>query len=116
MEELYHITDPINVEAIQREGLKAHAGKIFLFEDISIKPVWYRKPYCVADHIALNQVCLKEFAMFKVSMDGIEKPLIQDDVAEICSKWQWYVEQDRIAPEYIEYVGKYKTKKPVMIW
>ena len=54
--------------------------------------------------------------MFKVSMDGIEKPLIPDDVAEICSKWQWYVEQDRIAPEYIEYVGKYKTKKPVMIW
>ena len=54
MEELYHITDPRNVEAIQREGLKAHAGKIFLFEDISIKPVWYREPYCVADHIALN--------------------------------------------------------------
>lgn len=116
MKELYHITDPKNKEAIQREGLKANAGKIFLFEDISFKPEWYKEPYCVADHIALNQVGLKEFAMFKVGMNGIKGLLMPDDVGEMCSKWQWYVEQDRIEPEYIEYVGIYATKKPVTIW
>lgn len=107
----YHITALENVPSILEKGLLANEdGEIFLFEN---KAVGYPEKgimIYVADHIALNQVGLKEYVMLEISSDGITCKLVNDDVAEICSKHQWIARQPKILPQFIEPCGLLKAK------
>lgn len=112
----YHITHPKNIKSVLKDGLRANEeGKIFLFENKSISypskgggtAVVY-----VADHIAQNQIFLEKYAMFEISSEGIDGDLINDNVAEMGSSFQWIVKQPIISPEYIEPFGLFRVQKP----
>jgi len=92
---LYHLTDPRNIDSITREGLRANDdGEIYLFTELVI-----------ANTLAVNQVCLREYALFQIDPEGITGGLHKDDVAELSAPYQRIVRQDGIDPRYIQYVG-----------
>lgn len=119
----YHITAPENIESILLYGLRANEeGDIFLFENKSIGSVGVglngEGKLCfgtirtlIADRIALNQIGLTKYAMFEVSSDGIEGDLINDNVAELSSPFQWIAKQETIAPEFLDLFGVYEAER-----
>ena len=63
----------------------------------------------VANIIAAEQVFLHEYAMFEVSAKGIEGGLINDDVTELSSCFQWIAKQQQIKPDYLKFLGTYEV-------
>lgn len=117
----YHISDPRNTKSILDRGLEANKdGDIFLFENKSILypvaeikngvPTQRIKPVPIADLIAKTQIFLDKYAMFEIESEGIEGPLINDNVAELGHGLQWIAKQSRISPEYIKPFGLFKTE------
>lgn len=107
----YHITDPKNIDNILWEGLRANEdGEIFLFEDKGIINRLTNQIISVADHIALNQVGLSEYAMFAVDADGVEGELEPDNVGEASARCQWIARQSIIQPDYIEFCDIYTAE------
>lgn len=119
--EYYHITHKKNVSNIIKNGLLANTdGDIFLFENKSIitigiaknsqnKWVLGRIKRTIADNIALNQIFIEEYAMFKIDAHGITSHLTNDNVAELGSEFQWIVKQPKIDKRYVSLFGYYKT-------
>ena len=117
MAKYYHITSIDNVSSILENGLLANAnGEIFLFENVSIvtygvannskgKRVFGKIKRYVADSIAINQVFLEDYAMFEIDEKGINEALINDNVADCTSKFQWIAKQSVIKPQYIDFWG-----------
>lgn len=112
----YHITEnkPETIASILKEGLKADTeGCIFLFENISL--IHNDVKNTIADLIAENQIFLPEYVMFEIDPKGITGELLNDNVAEFSSKWQWIVKQPKIEAKYLNLFGIYKTEyKPFM--
>jgi hypothetical protein len=96
----YHITSPENVESILKNGLKANEqGDIFIFQYAKFTKngiVNY-----VDDYIANNQKFYEKYARIEIDPEGISVPLINDNVGESTSKFQWIVKQERINPDYL---------------
>lgn len=97
MERFYHVTEPSNRQSIKKHGIKASEGMIFLFDN----PL-------SASAIAINQCFMKEYALFEVKKSGITSELIPDNVAEMTAKYQYYVEQERIEPQHLQFIDCYK--------
>lgn len=119
----YHITDVENIESIMANGLRANEdGDIFLFENKSVgyhgisynsrgKLAIGKVRRTIADNIAINQLGLMEkYAMFEISSEGISGSLINDNVAEASSKWQWIAHQPTILAKYISIFGIYDVE------
>jgi len=111
----YHITerDIALVDKILEEGLKADdEGQIFLFENLQFKINDVVNK--VSDHIAKNQVFLDEYAILEIDSKGFNSELIQDNVGEFTSRWQWILQQELIEPEFISFYGVAETNyKPI---
>lgn len=118
MEDLYyHISDIKNIDSIIEKGLLADEdGNIFLFINDSIEePGIARnkqgklcmgiKRRSVSDDIALNQLFLKEYALFEISAKGIEGKLKNDNVEELASVYHRIARQQQIKPEFIKLCG-----------
>lgn len=114
----YHITSPKNALNILKNGLKCNEdGDIFLFENKTLRvKEEYRADYeklglrteiVVADHIARNQIFLKDIVMLEIDSRGLHGEFIQDNVGEETSKFQWIVKQPLIAPQFIAEFGRY---------
>ena len=122
MEDLYyHISDIKNIDSIIEKGLLADEdGNIFLFINESIdepgiarnkqgKLCMGMKRRSVSDDIALNQLFLKEYALFEISAKGIEGKLKNDNVEELASVYHRIARQQQIKPEFIKLCGIYKV-------
>lgn len=106
MKRLYHITAPKNVHSILRDGLRANKdGEIFLFEDKAIKNKINNTVIFVADHIALNQINQRKYAMLLIDCKGIDVELIPDNVGEVTAHLQWIAKQPIVKPDYIKFCG-----------
>lgn len=91
----YHVTHLKNVEIIEREGLRADVdGNIYAFTDM-----------LVADNIARSQVFANPYALFQICPSGIVGNMFVDDVAEFSSPLHCIIQQDRIEPRYLRYLG-----------
>lgn len=101
---LYHIC-PDNkaiVKDILRDGLRCNSeGQIFLFENKSIGLTGSKVIKTVADCVASTQVGISRYTMLEINTDGVLSELIPDQVGELTAKFQWYIMQKRIKPEYI---------------
>ena len=128
MEDLYyHISDIKNIDSIIEKGLLADEdGNIFLFINDSIEePGIARnkqgklcmgiKKRSVSDDIALNQLFLKEYALFEISAKGIEGKLKNDNVEELASIYHRIARQQQIKPEFIKLCGIYKVSMGELI-
>jgi len=128
MEDLYyHISDIKNIDSIIEKGLLADEdGNIFLFINESIdepgiarnkqgKLCMGMKRRSVSDDIALNQLFLKEYALFEISAKGIEGKLKNDNVAELASVYHRIARQQQIKPEFIKLCGIYKVSMGELI-
>ena len=128
MEDLYyHISDIKNIDSIIEKGLLADEdGNIFLFINESIdEPGIARnkqgqlcmgmKRRSVSDDIALNQLFLKEYALFEISAKGIEGKLKNDNVEELASIYHRIARQQQIKPEFIKLCGIYKVSMGELI-
>lgn len=128
MEDLYyHISDIKNIDSIIEKGLLADEdGNIFLFINDSIEePGIARnkqgklcmgiKKRSVSDHIALNQLFLTEYALFEVSVKGIDEELENDNVKELASVYHRIARQQQIKPEFIKLCGIYKVSMGELI-
>lgn len=124
----YHVTSFENAERILKEGLKANEeGMIFLFLNKALKstvPVVKdgrvvnveEHYYLVADHIATRQTfTFPEYVILEVDSKGFNKELKEDVVGEGPSEahMQWYLEQETIEPQYIQWFGMYKTRSSI---
>ena len=128
MEDLYyHISDIKNIDSIIEKGLLADEdGNIFLFINDSIEePGIARnkqgklcmgiKKRSVSDDIALNQLFLTEYALFEVSVKGIDEELENDNVEELASVYHRIARQQQIKPEFIKLCGTYKVSMGELI-
>jgi hypothetical protein len=128
MEDLYyHISDIKNIDSIIEKGLLADEdGNIFLFINESIdepgiarnkqgKLCMGMKRRSVSDDIALNQLFLKEYALFEISAKGIEGKLKNDNVEELASIYHRIARQQQIKPEFIKLCGIYKVSMGELI-
>jgi len=128
MEDLYyHISDIKNIDSIIEKGLLADEdGNIFLFINESIdepgiarnkqgKLCMGMKRRSVSDDIALNQLFLKEYALFEISAKGIEGKLKNDNVEELASVYHRIARQQQIKPEFIKLCGIYKVSMGELI-
>lgn len=128
MEDLYyHISDIKNIDSIIEKGLLADEdGNIFLFINESIdepgiarnkqgKLCMGMKRRSVSDDIALNQLFLKEYALFEISAKGIEGKLKNDNVEELASVYHRIARQQQIKPEFIKFCGIYKVSMGELI-
>ena len=105
---LYHITHPDNISSILSKGLKSNdLNEIFLFEQKEIRIG--NVSNTIADCIAFNQVFLDEYGLLEIDSDGFEIPLINDNVAEMTSKFQWILHQKSIRPKYIKNLGVFEN-------
>jgi hypothetical protein len=110
----YHITKIDLITVILTNGLKANEeGEIFLFENKSLQHPETKVINTIADTIAKNQIFLEEYAMFEIDAKGINVELINDNVGEISSIFQWIVKQPVINKEHIILFDIYKTKYKV---
>lgn len=117
----YHVSNIKNVDSILEKGLLAdEEGNIFLFINKLIdEPGIARnkqgklcigiKRRSVANTIALNQLGLKEYALFEISAKGIDGELINDDVEELASVFHRVAKQPQIKPEFIKLCGVFKV-------
>ena len=128
MEDLYyHISDIKNIDSIIEKGLLADEdGNIFLFINESIdepgiarnkqgKLCMGMKRRSVSDDIALNQLFLTEYALFEVSVKGIDEKLENDNVEELASVYHRIARQQQIKPEFIKLCGIYKVSMGELI-
>ena len=128
MEDLYyHISDIKNIDSIIEKGLLADEdGNIFLFINDSIeepgiarnkqgKLCMGMKRRSVSDDIALNQLFLTEYALFEVSVKGIDEKLENDNVEELASVYHRIARQQQIKPEFIKLCGIYKVSMGELI-
>ena len=69
----------------------------------------------VSDDIALNQLFLKEYALFEISAKGIEGKLKNDNVEELASIYHRIARQQQIKPEFIKLCGIYKVSMGELI-
>lgn len=105
----YHITKPILLKTILKQGLKANEeGHIFLFENKSIE--LNNVINTIADCIAYNQIFLDKYVMLEINSKGIATTLKKDNVGELSSQLQWIAKQPIIEPNYINFFGLFKTK------
>jgi hypothetical protein len=104
----YHITALNNVQSILKNGLRCNSdGQIFVFENKSIRINDVNNT--VADIIANNQIFLDKYVMFEIDDKGFNTDLINDNVGELSSKRQWFVEQSVIDKKYLNVFGIFKT-------
>jgi hypothetical protein len=106
----YHITntDKETIQSILKNGLRCNPeGEIFVFENKSIS--LNNVTNTVADIIANNQIFLDEYVMFEIDDKGFNTELVNDNVAEISSKQQWYIKQSFIDKKHIQVYGTYKS-------
>ncbi len=128
MEDLYyHISDIKNIDSIIEKGLLADEdGNIFLFINDSIEELGIArnkqgklcmgiKKRSVSDDIALNQLFLTEYALFEVSVKGIDEKLENDNVEELASVYHRIARQQQIKPEFIKLCGIYKVSMGELI-
>jgi hypothetical protein len=104
----YHITHPDNLISILSEGLKSNdLQQIFLFQrgNIKIGNVYNS----IQDCIASNQVFLDEYVLLEIDSEGFETPLINDNVAEMTSEFQWILNQENINPQFIHDLGVHQN-------
>jgi hypothetical protein len=93
----FHITSLTNKESILENGLISDSGEIFTFTDIR-----------VSNQIASNQLGLFEYCVFEIDSKGFDSPPIQDNVGEYTAKHQWIVQQKKIKPKFIKFLGQRK--------
>ncbi|WP_405226333.1 hypothetical protein [Dokdonia sp. Asnod1-B02] len=93
----FHISRIENKDSIIKNGLNATDGKIFLFDNI-----------LQSRNIAFNQLFIDEYSFFRVSSKGFKSKVKEDNVAELGTEHQFYLEQENIAPEYIEFSSDQK--------
>lgn len=105
----YHITHPENARSILKNGIISNSdGEIFLFENKSI--AFNNIINTVADSIAHNQLLLKQYSMFEVDISGLTNQLLQDNLGELTSCFQWILlNQKVILPQFIDYFGTFDT-------
>jgi len=107
----YHITklDQSIIKSILTTGLRANDGMIFLFENKSFRDSISGVENTISECIANNQLFLDEYAMFEISSEGITVELVNDNVGESTSKYQWICYQPVIEPKFINLFGTYRT-------
>ncbi|MDD2819840.1 MAG: hypothetical protein PHW29_01120 [Flavobacterium sp.] len=88
--EYYHISPVKNLDSILSEGIKSEDKEIFVCDNETYLPI-----------IASSQLFTNEYSIFKISNNGITGKIIQDEVAELCSKNQYIILQNVIKPEHI---------------
>jgi hypothetical protein len=104
----YHITHPDNLNSILSEGLKSNdSQQIFLFQRGNIQVG--RVSNSIEDCIASNQVFLDEYVLLELDSEGFETSLIDDNVAEMTSQFQFILNQENIKPEFIQNLGIHKN-------
>lgn len=100
-EYLYHISSLENKNDIMSVGLDCNdEGCIFLFEDVTVET--FLGETNVMEHIAKNQLRLKDVAMFAVKKSDITGEIINDDVGEITAPFQWIIKQKNIPAYYVD--------------
>ena len=99
-----HITKPDYMSSILSEGLLSNDFKqIFLFQRGNIQVG--RVSNSIEDCIASNQVFLDEYVLLEIDSEGFETSLIEDNVAEITSQFQFILNKENIKPEFIQNLG-----------
>ncbi len=102
LEILYHVTARENVPSILAQGILANdRGLIFTITDPRL-----------AEGIAITQIFELAYAVIRVRPEGIRGRVTDDRVAEFSAPWHRVVRQPRIAPEFLELVGEYRTELP----
>ena len=123
----YHISDIKNIDSIIEKGrLDDEDGNIFRFINDAIEErgivINQQGKLCkgikkrsVSDDIALNQLFLTEYALFEVSVKGIDEELENDNVEELASVYHRIARQQQIKPEFIKLCGIYKVSMGELI-
>jgi hypothetical protein len=52
---------------------------------------------------------LDEYVLLEIDSEGFETPLINDNVAEITSQFQWILNQEKINPKFIQNLGVHQN-------
>lgn len=100
---VYHVTAKKNVPGILAQGIVANdKGLIYTITDSRL-----------AERIALTQIFELDYAVIRIRPDGITGRVTYDHVAEVTGPWHRVVKQPRIAPEFVELVGEYRTEVPM---
>lgn len=106
----YHITKKENWLSINLFGLKSNEdGEIFLFSDWTLTERRNKKTVLICDLIARNQLFLDEFIIYEINPKGIKGEIEPDNVAELTSKSQWVITQDKISKSYVKLIGERST-------
>ena len=106
----YHITKKENGLSIHLFGLKSYEnGEIFLFSDWTMTTRRTKKRVLICDLIARNQLFLDEFIIYEINPKGIKGEIKNDNVAELTSKFQWIITQDKISKSYVKLIGGRST-------
>ena len=106
----YHITKKENWLSINLFGLKSNEdGEIFLFSDWTLTTRRNKKTVLICDLIAQNQLGMDEFIIYEINPKGIKGEIKNDNVAELTSKFQWIITQDKISKSYVKLIGGRST-------
>ena len=102
-EPLYHVTAQVNAPGILAQGILANdKGLIFTVTNPQL-----------AERIALTQIFALNYAVIRIRPEGITGRVLYDHVAEFLAPWHRVVKQPRIAPEFLELAGVYRTEVPM---
>jgi hypothetical protein len=102
----YHITPSENLQSILWNGLQANNdNQIFFYSGWEIGTKHINCTALICDFIAINQLGLKEFAIFEISSKGIKTEIQNDNVGELTAKFQFHINQSKISKSYIKFVG-----------
>jgi len=93
----YHVTDFKGWIKIQKEGIKATDGQIFVFDNLEVIP-----------SAARNQLLLEDYGIFEIDSKGITGTIENDLVGEFTAQHQFIINQDTIDDKYINSLGMKK--------
>lgn len=99
----FHLTSIENTEKIIRDGIRSDEDGYIYLMNINSKVVQY--------HIAINQVFIDQYALFKINERALNAVVEKDNVAEITSKYQCRVKQNLIPTNEISFMGEFDADK-----
>ncbi len=93
MVKYYHISSIQNKENILKEGIISDCSEIFVTTNLDQIPF-----------IANNQIFTDSYSIFLINEDAFNSEIINDDVADFGSQYQFILNQQRINPQFITFM------------
>ena len=102
----YHIKPLSYVDEILKNGIHALKQKIYVITDYDV----IVGDQNIIEWIARNLMFIDEYALFKISVDGISGKMTTEETDLLTSRFHRIVHQDKITPEHIVLVEKVTLK------